>query len=168
MRKIFLPLIALFSGVALIAPASLAQEAKAPLRVNIDEAKIAQIPDNAVTLVVGNPIVADVTMLKGSNAMVLTGKSYGETNVIALDAKGNVLDEEQIRVLPALSHRTLLVVQRGDARQSYSCDPNCMPSIELGDDADWFEGATKQVGQRTGLAHGQAAAASASGGSGGK
>ena len=79
-------------------------------------------------------MVADVTMLKGGNGMVVTGKGYGQTNLIALDAQGNILDEKQLRVEPGQS---VLVVQRGEARASYSCNPWCMPTVQLGDE---FEG----------------------------
>src|ERR1700683_4982881 len=80
------------------------------LNVTLDQAKIARIPEGTVTLVIGNPIVADVTMIKGSDAMVVTGKGFGETNLIALDSKGGVIDEQTIRVIPTGS---VLVVQRG-------------------------------------------------------
>ncbi len=128
--------------------------AKEALRVTIDEAKIAKIPANAVTLVIGNPIVADVTMLKSSDVMVLTGKSFGQTNVIALDAKGNVIDEELIKVIPA---STALVVQRGFDRDSYSCDPVCMPTVQLGDAPTWFDAASGQAATHSGAAKSAAA-----------
>jgi hypothetical protein len=100
------------------------------LTITPDEAKIARVPQGTVTLVIGNPIVADVTMLKGTESMVVTGKGFGETNLIALDAQGNVLDEKTVRVVPTT---TTLLVQRGMERESYSCAPQCMPTVQLGD-----------------------------------
>jgi Pilus formation protein N terminal region len=100
------------------------------LSITPDEAKIARVPGGTVTLVIGNPIVADVTMLKGTESMVVTGKGFGETNLIALDAQGNVLDEKTVRVVPTT---TTLLVQRGMERESYSCAPQCMPTVQLGD-----------------------------------
>jgi hypothetical protein len=117
------------------------------LRVNLDQAKIARVPDGTVTLVIGNPIVADVTMLKGSGAMVVTGKGFGETNLIAVDGQGNILDEKTIRVVPTGS---VLVVQRGLERESYSCAPQCMPTVQLGD-GKLFNDASSQLGARNGL-----------------
>jgi hypothetical protein len=117
------------------------------LRVMLDQAKIARIPEGTVTLVIGNPIVADVTMLKGSGAMVVTGKGFGDTNLIALDGQGNVLDEKTIRVVPTGS---TLIVQRGMERESYSCAPQCMPSVQLGD-GKLFGEASGQVTARNGL-----------------
>ena len=119
----------------------------AVLSVTVDEAKIARVPEGTTTLVIGNPIVADVTMLKGSGAMVVTGKGFGETNLIALDAKGEVLDEKMIRVVPTTS---TLLVQRGTDRESYSCAPQCMPTVQLGDGKIFTEAST-QITSRNAL-----------------
>jgi len=121
-----------------------AQALAAVLSVTLDQAKIARIPEGTVTLVIGNPIVADVTMLKGSGAMVVTGKGFGETNLIALDAQGNVLDEKTVRVVPTTS---TLIVQRGMDRESYSCAPNCMPTVQLGDGKEFID-ASNQITAR--------------------
>ena len=124
------------------------------LAITIDQAKVAKIPTGTATLVVGNPAIADVTMLKGGLSMVVTAKGYGQTNLVAVDASGNILDEKQIRVDPA---RTMLVVQRGAARSSYSCNPWCMPTVQLGDDNTVFGEAGGQIShaQRPGDGNGE-------------
>jgi Pilus formation protein N terminal region len=129
-----------FAGVAMAAPAPV-------LSVTLDQARIARIPDGTITLVIGNPIVADVTMVKGSGAMVVTGKGFGETNLIALDGEGKILDEKTIRVVPGDSS---LIVQRGMERESYSCAPQCMPTVQLGDGKQ-FNDASSQITARNGL-----------------
>jgi len=40
--------------------------------------------------------------------MVITGKGFGQTNLIAIDGTGSLIEEEQIQVLPA---KTVLVLQ---------------------------------------------------------
>lgn len=127
--------------------AAIAAAPTAVLSVTLDQAKIERIPDGTVTLVIGNPIVADVTMLKGSGAMVVTGKGFGETNLIALDGQGNVLDEKTVRVVPTTS---TLIVQRGMERESYSCSPRCMPTVQLGDGKE-FNDASGQITARNAL-----------------
>lgn len=134
-------------GLAGAPLAASADEPVAVLNVTLDQAKIARIPEGTATLVIGNPIVADVTMLKGSGAMVVTGKGFGETNLIALNGQGDVLDEKTIRVVPTGS---VLVVQRGMERESYSCAPQCMPTIQLGD-GKVFNDASTQLTQRNSL-----------------
>lgn len=124
------------------------------LKVTIDQAKIEKVPPGTATLVIGNPMIADVSMLKGGVGMVVTGKGYGQTNLIAIDGDGAVLEERQLLVEPGHS---VLVVQRGDQRASYACNPVCMPTVQLGDDANVFGAAGGQIQQRNGFATGQAA-----------
>jgi Pilus formation protein N terminal region len=119
------------------------------IRVTIDQAKITKLPTGTSTLVIGNPMIADVSMLKGGVGMVVTGKGYGQTNLIAIDADGNVIEEKQLLVEPGHS---VLVVQRGDARASYSCNPVCMPTVQLGDDDKVFGATGGQIQTRNGLA----------------
>ncbi len=103
--------------------------------VDLDRARIVRMPESAQTLVVGNPMVADITMLKGNQLMVITGKSFGTTNLILLDQTGNQVSETIIHVLP---NKDNLVVQRGTRRESYSCYPDCTPTIDLADDKDYL------------------------------
>ena len=119
------------------------------LRVTVDQAQIAKMPANTKTIIIGNPAIADVTSLPNNAGMVETGKGYGRTNLIALDAQGNLLDEKQIRVDPTPN---VLVVQRGTSRESYSCDPVCMPSAVLGDESKVFGDTAGQITAHDALA----------------
>ena len=47
------------------------------LAVVLDQAKVEKLPEGVATLIVGNPMIADVTMIKSGVAMVVTGKGYG-------------------------------------------------------------------------------------------
>jgi hypothetical protein len=151
-RRVLLSL-GFVAGLALSSASVAAGPAVPPaaLKVTLDQAKVLQLPEGAKTLVVGNPAIADVTMLKGGVAMVLTGKGYGQTNMIALDAQGNIIDEKQIDVEPS---RSVLVVQRGNDRESYWCNPTCMPTVQLGDENKAFSEASGQIGARNALAEG--------------
>ena len=147
-----LPFLALVAGLALASGAAAGPaERTGVLEITLDQAKVLQVPEGAKTLVVGNPAIADVTMLKGGAAMVVTGKGYGQTNMIALDAQGNIIDEKQIDVQPT---RSVLVVQRGNDRESYWCNPTCMPTVQLGDENKAFSEASGQIGARNALAEG--------------
>jgi Pilus formation protein N terminal region len=123
------------------------------IAVTLDQAKIARLPQGATTLIVGNPMIADVTMLKNNNTMVITGKGFGQTNLIAIDAAGSLIEEQQIRVLPS---RALVVLQNGSSRVSYACNPDCMPTVQLGDDDKTFTEAGTQISARNGFASGSA------------
>ena len=134
-----------FSPLAL----SPARAETSAIAVTLDQAKIAQLPEGTTTLIVGNPMIADVTMLKNNNTMIITGKGFGETNLIAIDAAGSLIEERQVQVLPA---KTVLVLQNGSSRISYSCNPACMPTVQLGDDDKTFKDAGEQMSTRNGYA----------------
>ncbi len=67
------------------------------IAVNVDQAKLVKLPGGIATIVVGNPLIADVTLQNGG-VVVVTGKGYGATNFIALDRTGQVLVDRQIQV----------------------------------------------------------------------
>jgi len=117
--------------------------------VMIDHAKVVRLPERTQTVVVGNPMIADITVQR-NGIVVVTGKSYGVTNVIALDAGGALLAESFIRV--QATTESVVIVQRGLERESYSCTPNCQPSILLGDANRYFGEVSGQAGQRNSLA----------------
>ena len=117
--------------------------------VMIDHAKVVRLPERTQTVVVGNPMIADITVQR-NGIVVVTGKSYGITNVIALDGAGTLIAESFITVQAATE--SVVIVQRGLERESYSCTPNCQPSILLGDSNKYFSEIGGQAGQRNGLA----------------
>ena len=117
--------------------------------VTVDRAKLIRLPERTQTVIVGNPLIADVTLQK-NGILVVTGKSYGVTNLIALDNAGAMLAESLIRV--QAPSESLVTVQRGLERESYSCTPSCQPSILLGDANKYFGETSGQAGQRNTLA----------------
>ena len=48
-------------------------------------------------VIIGNPSIADVT-IQGGNLLVVTGKTFGVTNIIALDAQRNVIQDQRVVV----------------------------------------------------------------------
>jgi hypothetical protein len=119
-------------AIVCAAAAAAAKESGREIMIELDSARVVKIPDGAHTLVIGNPLIADVTMLKNNQLMVITGKSFGTTNLIVLDNTGMQVGESLISVVPALSDK--LVVMRGPHRESYSCKPECVPTVDLADD----------------------------------
>ena len=117
----------------------------------LDEAKLVKLPERVSTLVIGNPLIADVTLQSGG-MMVVTGKGYGATNVIALDRAGTVLTETTVEVKGPRDH--VVVVYRGVERETYSCAPNCERRITLGDTNSFFEQTVTQTLARAGAAVG--------------
>ncbi len=111
-------------------PAAAQSSSSEMITLTLDQATILSLPQNAMTVIIGNPGVADVTMIKKTSQMVLTPKSFGRTNMIALDRDGRSVGESIIRVVAPSSN---LVVQRGLERESWDCSPRCNPVVSLGD-----------------------------------
>jgi hypothetical protein len=147
----------LVATVMLAAPAAaLAESNPETIAVNVDQAKLVRLPGRVATIVVGNPLIADVTLQPGG-MIVVTGKGYGATNFIALDRGGEVLVDRQILV-EGPSDR-LVTVYRGIERESYSCMPICQRRITLGDSEAYFNATMGQAGSLSSTASGNAGAA---------
>jgi Flp pilus assembly secretin CpaC len=121
------------------------------INVLLDQAQIVRLPDRVQTLVIGNPSVADGTLQTGG-LLVVTGKGYGTTNVIALDARGEVLAQHTVTV--AAPKDGTLTVWRGVARETWSCAPRCERSVMLGDAPEYFDAVVGQTNARNGHAAG--------------
>ena len=153
-------------GVAVAALLLSAQTASSAetISLRLDQARISRLPERVSTIVIGNPLIADVS-LQQCGLMVLTGKGYGSTNLIALDRNGDVLSEQSIQVREA--NDGVVTVYRGPERASYSCTPRCEERITLGDSNTYFNNAINQAGSRASRAAGAGAAAGGPGGGGG-
>src|SRR5689334_9228415 len=135
-----------FAVALCVAPAAHAET----LSVGVDEARVMRLPQGASTVVIGNPLIADATLQNGG-ILVVTGKGYGATNLLALDRGGRVLMEKTIQVTGP-GTKDLVVVYRGVERESYSCAPTCQRRITLGDSPAYFNATLTQSGTRNGQA----------------
>ena len=134
----------LVAAAVLASPAAgLAEPTADTIAVNVDQAKLVRLPGKVATIVVGNPLIADVTLQPGG-MIVVTGKGYGATNFIALDRTGQVLVDRQIQVEGPTDQ--LVTVYRGIDRETYSCMPVCQRRITLGDGETYFKATMDQAG----------------------
>lgn len=123
-----------------------------PITVHVDQAKVLKLPESTATLVVGNPLIADVAVQPG-HIVVVTAKSYGVTNLVALDRDGTTLMEHPIQVLGPSDN--IVVVYRGIERESYSCLRNCERRITLGDTPNYFKATLTETDSLNTLAKGE-------------
>jgi antitoxin (DNA-binding transcriptional repressor) of toxin-antitoxin stability system len=137
------------AALAALWPAPSSAQRAGGIEVIIDRAAIAKVPDRTATIVVGNPLIADVSVQAGGT-IVVTGKGYGVTNVVALDRTGRVINEQSVTVKSAADS---VIVYRGAMRESYSCAPDCERRITLGDTPDYFDQNLGQIGNRNQAAH---------------
>jgi Flp pilus assembly secretin CpaC len=139
-------------GFAALASPAFSEE---QIAVQLDQARILKLPERAATLVIGDPLIADVSIQPGGLAIV-TGKGYGATNIIVMDRGGAVLMEKNLEVKGPPDR--VVFVYRGVARNTYSCTPECTPRITLGDDNEFFDKTMSQSATRNTQALGAGAA----------
>ena len=131
-------LAALLLAMSLILPVSARAQDGAPVSVNVNMARVLRISAPAATVIVGNPGVADVT-IQDPLTLILTGKSYGQTNLIVLDSTGEPIADTLVEVVQMQAG--IMTVYQGQARTTLTCAPVCQPVIMLGDDPT-FSGET--------------------------
>lgn len=134
----------------LIAPAI----AAADQMLEVEHADVVRLPSSASTVIVGNPAIADA-VIHDRRTLIVTGRLFGRTNIIALDRAGRVIYAEDFVVGPSTSGQ--LVMQRGMARTTMTCTPHCAASPTVGDDSEAFDTLTDQQSARIAIA-GEAAA----------
>lgn len=130
-------------GLVMCPMMALAGTGDDPVAVVVDQAQVVKLPEKAATIVVGNPLIADVTLQPGG-MVVVTGKGYGSTNMIAMDRSGGVLANRPIQVEGPADK--LVTVYRGVDRESYSCTPICQRRVTLGDAVPYFTQTLTQAG----------------------
>ncbi len=149
---------ALTAAVLVLGSVGDAAAADRAVTVMLDRAQVMSFPAGTETVIVGNPVIADVTMLKNSGEIILTGKGYGETNLLFLDRSGSILSETILRVREPSS---VMVVQRGAERETYACQPRCQPTVTLGDSTTYMQRSISDIQARNGVASGLASAGAA-------
>ena len=138
LRRQSVILLALLMAAPMLPTSPAAGADGAPISVKVNMARILRINAPAATVIIGNPGVADVT-IQDPQTLVLTGKSYGQTNLIVLDDIGNPIADTLVEVVQAQAD--LVTVYLGNARTTLTCAPVCQPTIMLGDDPSFSSSA---------------------------
>lgn len=114
----------------------------AGIDVLMNQAKIVKIARPADTIVIGNPLIADASV-QDATTIVLTGKGFGVTNLVILDADGSPIVDEQV-IVSRHDPRSVRVYRRSDV-QTLSCTPYCESSYK--GDAERTSEAEMSAGQ---------------------
>jgi Flp pilus assembly secretin CpaC len=134
--------VALVSGVV-----TTGEQAKAAdLIVYYDQAQLLRLPRPVAEIIIGNPSIADVTV-QGGNTLVVTGKTFGLTNIIALDAERNIIQDQ--RIIVERDEKNVVNLTKAGARRSFTCTSSCAPTLTIGDDTGYFEGVNAQNSIKT-------------------
>ena len=131
-----------FAGLAGVVAFAVSATATEPISVIVDRAKVLHISQPADVVIIGNPAIADAT-IQDSQTLIITGRSFGTTNLIVLDKQGQSIADTLVTVEP--SNDQVVTIYRRASRQTLSCTPDCSPAMTLGDDASKFDAANAQI-----------------------
>ncbi len=123
--------------------------AGADVKVPVDQARIVELAAEPGTVIVGNPVIADVTLRNG-NLMIIQGKAYGETNIIVLTPDGEQIANMDVIVQPR--NKNALWIYSSAGRRSYRCHPFCEGEVNAGDNKDFYEQLSEQNAGKVGAA----------------
>lgn len=115
---------ALFLASVATASVSLAQAST--MNVEVDRSARVRLTGGAASVIVGNPQIADVTVVD-ANTLFITGKGYGVTQVVAVDAIGRTLFQRDIVVTAGTTGSVR--VWRGAQATEMACGASCAPSV---------------------------------------
>lgn len=99
-----------------------AEEGGNMMRVYMDHARVLKLDRPVSKVIIGNAEVADATVAD-AKTIVLTGRSFGTTNLVILDVDGNAIVDE--RLLVSIDEGNTVRVFKQTVRSVLSCTPNC-------------------------------------------
>ena len=130
------------AGLAMTAVLGAVPADAEPITVVVDRAKVMRVSRPADIVIIGNPAIADAT-IQDNQTLIITGRSFGTTNLIVLDAAGQAIADEVLIV--AAPNDQVVTVYRRASRQTYSCTPECSPTLTIGDNSVVFDSVNAQI-----------------------
>lgn len=106
-----------------------------PLFVETSKTVPVRINGSASSIVIGNKNIADVAV-HNEQLLLVTGKSYGTTNLMVFDKAGREIYSSDVLVTSNSS--SLVTINRAGQSFTYDCAPNCRAVLSIGDNADHF------------------------------
>lgn len=125
-------------AAALLACAAPAFAGPSDVNLGLDEVHTLTFKKPVATVYVGNPAIADITMIDARHAFV-QGKGYGRTNIVALNSDNVQVYTSGINVTGADGAGTV-ILNRGAQRITLSCaGQRCEPTPMPGDGKDAYD-----------------------------
>ncbi|HEY4944489.1 MAG TPA: pilus assembly protein N-terminal domain-containing protein [Rhizomicrobium sp.] len=117
------------------------QALAAGVSVPMDEVRTVTFAKPITTVYVGNPTIADINMIDSRHAFLL-GKSFGMTNIIALDSAGREVSNVPVSVTG--SQGATVTLTKGTATTTLACSSaRCEAAPHPGDSN--FAGVTADI-----------------------
>ncbi|MDP4823217.1 MAG: pilus assembly protein N-terminal domain-containing protein [Aestuariivirgaceae bacterium] len=118
------------------------------INVFADQAKIMALPGDPATMIIGNPMIAEVTVQNG--VMAIHGRHFGTTNLIILNQDGMQIASYEINVQQGGG--SVMQVFKGGARMSFNCEPGCESIAVPGDEPAYMANVLDQISKKTSAA----------------
>jgi hypothetical protein len=128
---------AAIAGLLLATPAFAADHT-----VEINKTSVLRLSRPAAAVIIGNPKIADIAV-HSSDTLLLSGRGFGTTNILAFDEFGQTIMDAEIAVSAPQSSSAIRVNLIGDGYKTFSCNPHCLPAPIIGDTRSFindFEG----------------------------
>ena len=107
--------------------------------VGLNESRRVVLHGSVANVIVANPAVADVALVD-AHSLIILGRGYGATDIMALDHAGRVLFDGQVRVSP--QEDGLVTLHRGGATDDIYClASRCAPLVAGGVPVSAYPGA---------------------------
>ena len=137
-----LALLAGFASLTLAPSISYADDIQIPL----DQVRVLTFTTPVKTVFVGNPVIADITVIDPMHVFIL-GKNFGSTNLVALDAMGREAANDQITVLERPG--SIVSLQRGAGKTTMLCtSEHCEATPTPGDETARYDAVSAQAEKR--------------------
>ena len=121
--------------------------------VKYDHSAIMRLTRPVAEVIIGNPSIADIS-IQSSKLVVVTGRTFGTTNVIALDSAGQIIRNQ--RIVVKSDEARVVNLHRGPERSTYSCSPGCQSTLTIGDAEKHFKLVEKSTSTKLAISHKQA------------
>ena len=95
------------------------------IRVSVDSVELVQTNTPAAWIQIGNPEIADVSV-NTSQSIIVLGLAVGETGLLLLDDRGEVIKNLNVVVVPR-AERQVRVYRGPSTVSTLSCHPDCAP-----------------------------------------
>ena len=111
--------------------------------ISMDEVRVVTFQRPITTVFVGNPTIADATVIDSYHAFIL-GKTFGTTNLIALGPQSQTIANQQITVTNRGG--ATVTLNKGAAQYNFACTTaHCEASPLPGDQKTFFDETTGSV-----------------------
>lgn len=110
--------------------------------VEINKTSVLRLSRPAAAVVIGNPKIADISV-HSSDTLLLSGRGFGTTNILAFDEFGQTIMDSEIHVNAPQTASAVRVNFVGDGYRTFNCNPQCQPAPIIGDSRSFitsFEG----------------------------